>query len=138
MAPLGEEKKQLILTAVSELALRRLGADRAAVVQRFLARLYDHVAAADLDGRSADELYAAAWSLWQFAQQRAPAKAKLRAVNPRVAAEGWASRRTIVEIVNDDMPFLVDSVAMALAAEGAAVHLIIHPVLRISRDAAGQ
>ncbi|HLI22561.1 MAG TPA: hypothetical protein VKV32_15660 [Stellaceae bacterium] len=138
MAPLGEEKKRLILTAAFDLALRRLGADRAATMQRFLACFYDHVAAADLEGRCADELYGAASSLWQFAQQRPPGKAKLRVFNPRAAAEGWTARRTIVEIVNDDMPFLVDTVGMALAAEGVAVHLIIHPVMRILRDAQGR
>jgi len=138
MAQRADDEKHAILTAVSNLAASRLGAGRAVLVQRFLAQFYDHVATDDLAGRAADDLYGAALSLWQFAQERMPGKAKLRAFNPRAASDGWNARHTIVEIVNDDMPFLVDTVSMALQAEGLTVHLIIHPVLRVARDRAGR
>ena len=45
---------------------------------------------------------------------------------------------TVVEIVNDDMPFLVDSVTAALNGEGVTVHLVIHPILRVARDGDGK
>jgi glutamate dehydrogenase len=138
MAQRAEQQKEATLAAVSGLAATRLGASRAIMVQRFLGQFYDHVSAADLVNRAAEDLYGAALSLWQFAQERTPGRAKLRIFNPRADAEGWTSHHTVVEIVNDDMPFLVDSVSMALAAEGVTVHLIIHPVMRIARDAAGR
>ena len=137
MAQRADDEKHAILTAVSGLAAARLGTSRAVLVQRFLAQFYDHVAVDDLAGRAAADLYGAALSLWQFAQERQPGRAKLRAFNPRAETDGWNARHTIVEIVNDDMPFLVDSVSMALQAEGLTVHLIIHPVLRVVRDRAG-
>ncbi|MBK5264649.1 MAG: NAD-glutamate dehydrogenase, partial [Alphaproteobacteria bacterium] len=40
-------------------------------------------------------------------------------------------------IVNDDMPFLVDSVAGTLSAQGLAIHRLIHPVVRVVRDEQG-
>ena len=138
MAQRVDEEKRAILAAVSSLAVTRLGASRAVPVQRFIAQFYDYVAADDLAGRAVGDLYGAALSLWQFAQERKPGKAKLRALNPRTATDDWNTRHTIVEIVNDDMPFLVDSVGMALQAEGVTVHLIIHPVLRVARDRAGR
>ena len=46
-------------------------------------------------------------------------------------------RRMRVAIVNDDMPFLVDSVAAAIAAQGIAVDRIIHPVIPVTRDPSG-
>jgi glutamate dehydrogenase len=46
-------------------------------------------------------------------------------------------RRMRIGIVNDDMPFLVDSVAAALAARGLTVHRLLHPVVCAERDAAG-
>jgi glutamate dehydrogenase len=138
MTQRADTKKPAILRAVTSLAATQLGARNAARFQRFLAQFYDHVAADDLSGRNAEDLYGAARSLWQFAQERERGKAKLRAFNPRAAREGWNARHTIVEIVNDDMPFLVDSVSMALQAEGLAVHLIIHPVLGVTRDRDGR
>jgi glutamate dehydrogenase len=43
-----------------------------------------------------------------------------------------------IAIVNDDMPFLVDSVAATIAAQGLAIDLLVHPVVPIRRDGAGK
>ena len=47
-------------------------------------------------------------------------------------------RRMRLAVVNDDMPFLVDSVAAAIAARGLAVHRLLHPIARVSRDPQGR
>ncbi|MGE3897371.1 MAG: NAD-glutamate dehydrogenase, partial [Variibacter sp.] len=44
---------------------------------------------------------------------------------------------SVLEIVNDDMPFLLDSVLGELTEQGAAVRLVVHPIFTIERDAAG-
>ena len=43
-----------------------------------------------------------------------PGQAKVRVYNPQIEQHGWQSTHTVVEVVTDDMPFLVDSVSMAL------------------------
>ena len=77
-------------------------------------------------------------SLWRFAERRQPGHAKVRVYNPDLAADGWSSPHTIVEIVNDDMPFLVDSVSLAINASSRIVHLVIHPILTVTRDPKGR
>src|SRR5579864_3105428 len=114
MAVPAEQQKKAVIAAATGIVAKRLGADRASMAQRFLVQFYDHVSPADLADRTPEELYGASSSLWQFAQTRVAGKAKLRLLNPRIAEQGWASRHTVVEIVNDDMPFLVDTVSMAL------------------------
>jgi glutamate dehydrogenase len=42
-----------------------------------------------------------------------------------------------VAIINDDMPFLVDSVAAALASANVVIERLIHPVVDAERDASG-
>ena len=44
----------------------------------------------------------------------------------------------MIEIVSDDMPFIVDSVTMELSRQGSGIELIIHPVMRVMRDPAGE
>ena len=44
----------------------------------------------------------------------------------------------MLEIVNDDMPFLVDSVLAELAERGVEVRFVVHPVLTVERDEAGR
>ncbi|MGL3823429.1 NAD-glutamate dehydrogenase [Sphingopyxis sp. R3-92] len=53
-----------------------------------------------------------------------------------IAADGTDRRMRLV-IINDDMPFLVDSTSQAVAAQGLAVHRILHPVVAAKRDAKG-
>ena len=47
-------------------------------------------------------------------------------------------RRMRLVTVNEDMPFLVDSVAGAIAARDLAIHRLLHPIVRVSRDAQGR
>ncbi|WP_267383023.1 MULTISPECIES: NAD-glutamate dehydrogenase domain-containing protein [unclassified Sphingomonas] len=60
---------------------------------------------------------------------------------PAIALEAMPTddvrRRMRLAIVNDDMPFLVDSIAAAIGEQGIAIDRIIHPVIRVARDAAG-
>ncbi len=133
-----EQRKQEAVETAADLALRRLKGERGGDAARFLRQFYDHVPPEDIVGRSSDELYGAALSLWRFAETRPGGRAKLRVINPRLEEHGWRSSRTVIEIVNDDMPFLVDSVTSALAGQGVTVHLVIHPILRLERDDSGR
>ncbi|HZT50595.1 MAG TPA: NAD-glutamate dehydrogenase [Stellaceae bacterium] len=137
MSARSEQQKHQAVAAAAELAATRLGA-RAQAVQSFMIQFYGHVPPADVLERRPEDLYGAAASLWQFAQTRPPGRAKLRIINPRVEVDGWRAPTTVVEIVNDDMPFLVDSVTAALNGEGLSVHLVIHPVLGVARDGEGR
>ncbi|HEV7687412.1 MAG TPA: NAD-glutamate dehydrogenase domain-containing protein, partial [Acidimicrobiia bacterium] len=47
---------------------------------------------------------------------------------------GWASTHSVVEVVVDDMPFLLDSISMELVRQGCGLHLVVHPVVAVSRD----
>lgn len=46
-------------------------------------------------------------------------------------------RRLRIALVNDDMPFLVDSIAATMAALGIAIDRLLHPVAPVTRDAKG-
>ncbi|HEU4774625.1 MAG TPA: NAD-glutamate dehydrogenase, partial [Lysobacter sp.] len=81
---------------------------------------------------------ALAADILDFARKRKPGTALVRLFNPTVAEHGWESPHTVVQIVNDDMPFLVDSVTMALAEAGTGLHVLGHPVVSITRDKSGK
>ncbi|MBX9944015.1 MAG: NAD-glutamate dehydrogenase, partial [Reyranella sp.] len=110
------------------------GGDEAA---RFARRLFERLADKDLAAAPADQRAGAATALLAFARRRLPGIAKVRAINPTEAAHGFESRHTVVQIVNDDMPFLVDSIANELNRREIAVHLLAHPVLAAQRDLDG-
>ncbi|MDR3370818.1 NAD-glutamate dehydrogenase [Rhodoferax sp.] len=60
---------------------------------------------------------------------------RIRVFNPTISEDGFVSEHTVVQIVHDDMPFLVDSVTMAVNRLGRTAHWIVHPLLVLERDA---
>ncbi|MGO9974489.1 MAG: NAD-glutamate dehydrogenase [Solirubrobacteraceae bacterium] len=115
----------------------RLPLEQAEACASFVRQYYDWVPTEDLIDRSPLDLYGAAVAHWNLAQQRLPGEAKIRVYNPDFEQHGWQSPHTVLEIVTDDMPFLVDSVGIELARHGYGTQLTIHPVILIARDAEG-
>src|SRR5512134_2257688 len=126
-----ETLKQQLMDQVLRFAGGRIEKARAGQVEAFIRQFYANVPLSDIAGDSPEELFSAALSLWQFAAKRQPGAPKVRVFNPRQDEHGWRSPHTIVEIVNDDMPFLVDSVTAELGRQGLDVHLVVHPVMRV-------
>ncbi|HSG52894.1 MAG TPA: NAD-glutamate dehydrogenase [Rheinheimera sp.] len=108
--------------------------DQVQLVEKFANTLYGNMSNEDLVGRNDSDLYGAALSLWQTFNSHAEHAAKIRVFNPEIAKHGWESKHTIVEIVVQDMPFLVDSVRMALSRKSITAHLLLHYPLQTERD----
>ncbi|MDZ7643203.1 MAG: NAD-glutamate dehydrogenase [Woeseiaceae bacterium] len=107
-------------------------------IDSFLRQYYGNVPIDDMQERSAGILAQAAVSHLDFARSRKPGEALLRVYNPNEKEHGYDSIFTIVEMVNDNMPFLVDSVSAAISRAELAIHMTVHPVLRVERTDAGQ
>jgi len=134
----GQEAAPERIEQVLALVRGRIPRERQKGVEAFVRDYFRQLDPEDLAGRAPEDLYGAALSHWNFAQTRAPGSARLRVLNPTVEEHGWQSTHTVVQIVNDDMPFLVDSVTMAVNRRGLALHLLIHPILGVKRDEAGR
>src|SRR5271170_2073266 len=103
------------------------------IPQDFLARLFGLAAPDDLKRYSAEELDGIAEQTWAFLAERETGVAKIR-FEPAAAPRGVA----VLEIVNDDTPFLVDSVIGELNQRGLDIRLLVHPVFVVERDLAGR
>ena len=125
------------IAAVCARVRERLPDIQAAQCERFVRQYYQWVAPDDLARRRPLDLYGAALAQWKLAQTRRPGEVKLRVYNPEFDRHGWQSSHTVIELVTDDMPFLVDSVTMALARDGRTIDLVIHPVMHMRRDEHG-
>jgi glutamate dehydrogenase len=121
------------LEEVVQLIRAKVAAESADELAAFARQYFGQVDPEDLAERQVADLYGAALSHWSFARKREAGRAKLRVFNPTIAEHGWQSTHTIIEIVNDDMPFLVDSVTMEVNRNGLTLHLIIHPLVAVRR-----
>ncbi len=135
-----EDAKHQLIAEAATLAEHRKGGKvpDVAKTQQLLSVFYRHVAPEDLLDRSPVDIYGAAMSHYRLATHRPQGTATLHAFTPSIDEHEWAADgHTVVEIVTDDMPFLVDSVTMALTTHQRAIHLVIHPQVVVRRDVTG-
>jgi glutamate dehydrogenase len=122
-------------SVASETASGKQAEDAGAFTAEIAAILTAGALPGETDGFSEEDSKAAAAFVAQTAARRTAGR-------PSVALEstgGEGGRRLMrLAIVNDDMPFLVDSVAAALAARGLAVHRLLHPIVAVRRDTEGK
>ena len=126
-----DSKKQELIDKIACTSRRGAG-KRAGEIERFTRQFFANVSPTDCAETGQDCLRGAVSSLWQYAQSHKPSTTKIRVFNPDHKKDGWSCGHTVVEIINDDMPFLVDSVTAELNQRNLTVHLIIHPVIAAS------
>ena len=133
-----DDETDRVMQRIGRLLKSRFSAKEAGEVEHFVRAYYEHTPPQDLREEDPGNLVGAALAHRAFASSRKPGRAKVRVYNPDVAADGWKSGHTIIEIVTDDMPFLVDSVTSEANRLGLAVHVAIHPIVAVRRAASGQ
>jgi glutamate dehydrogenase len=74
----------------------------------------------------------------QLAANRVPGRPAIKVLNPTRGEDGWACPVTVVQIVTDDMPYLVDSVVAELARGEVTVYRVVHPILVVKRSVTGE
>ena len=132
LAATGERSITQLVSQAGEI----LRSERSGVPDGFAARLFERASVEDIAVYTPDEIAAFAAQAYDFLSQRRPGAPKIRIYAP--VSEGTASREvSVLEIVNDDMPFIVDSVMAELTARHAHVRLVVHPIFAVARDAAG-
>ncbi|MFE4638633.1 NAD-glutamate dehydrogenase [Streptomyces sp. NPDC056773] len=104
----------------------------------YLQRYYLHTAPEDLLDRDPVDVFGAALSHYRLAENRPQGTANVRVHTPTVEENGWTSSHSVVEVVTDDMPFLVDSVTNELSRQGRGIHVVIHPQVVVRRDVTGK
>src|SRR3954453_2836428 len=139
MTTLDRDKADLLTKAVDLARARRgPGGPPHETVDELVRAYFRHVAPEDVVERSEIDLYGALASQFKLAATRPQGTARVRVYTPTPSEHGWsASGHSVVEVVVDDMPFLVDSVTMELARQLHDVHLVVHPLFDVSRDITG-
>jgi len=107
-------------------------------VRRFLQQYYRYVSPQDVLQRDPVDVFGAALSHYRLAQQRPQGRPLVRVSTPTVEENGWQCGHTVVEVVTDDMPFLVDSVTAELSRQDRGIHLVVHPLFDVRRTVAGE
>ena len=131
-------RKDALLKQVVKQLEKSLGKRQSALVSNFAPQCYARVPFEELADSTPERLAAILTGQVAFMQRRQTGQLLARAYNPDEKKDGWVSDYSIVELVNDDKPFLVDSAVLALSEMGVGLHLVVHPVVRVERDDKGE
>ena len=130
-----EEGKEEIIHAVVEKITQCLDEGQTEFCAEFAKQFYGTVALEDLLTWELDDLYGAVVNFWSLIKERKPHQTKIRIYNPEFERDGWQTTHTVVEVICDDMPFLVDSIRMVINRMNISSHLIVHMGgIRVKRD----
>lgn len=129
-----ERVKSRLLEAILDCARSGHGKVETAQAEAFIRRYYQSIQEEDLCQYQPADLCEMALGHLSFGNLHHRGESSLRIYNPTQAENGWESTHTVIEMINDDMPFLVDSLGMAINKHGLSIHLTIHPVYRVRRD----
>jgi len=108
--------------------------------ERLITAYFAHVPVEDRP-RSPQDVVSIVESHRRVGERRKPGTAAIRIFNPTAAADtsnAWSATSTVIDIVNDDMPYVVESVVSAITAAGVTVHRVLHPILAVRRDEGGR
>ncbi len=114
------------------------GGGAAAELPEFVAAYFESADPDELQARSAEQLLAIAQAHLRLYEGPACDGLRIRVFNPDLAEDGFTNEHTVIQIVHDDMPFLVDSVTMAVNRSGRTAHWIVHPLLVLTCDEVGR
>ena len=138
MAARVAQLKGELVDRAADIVRKKVRGGDAAAAEAFVRLFYRDVPPQDIAEQSPEVLYAAALSFWRFGARRPVGQAVVRVFNPRLEEHGYRCRHTVVEIVNDNMPFLVDSTAALLNRHNLTVHHLFHPVVKTARGEDGK
>src|SRR3954452_3639895 len=124
-----------IIAEIRRYAQDRLPPEQQRLFLTFVGHYYGRTARGDLAARRVHDLYGAAMWHLTLAFDRPPGEPAVRVYSPDFEEHGFGSPHTVVDIVTADMPFVVDSVTTEVIRHGLGLHLTVHPVMSVRRDA---
>ena len=133
-----EKNKQLLLDKIKTAVVSQVKTEAAKQAALFCDAFFKRVPLTELSHESPENFAAMAVDQLGFLSQREKGELSIRVFNPEKARDGWECQHTVVELSNDDMPFLVDTSSMVMQELGLGAHLIVHPIFNVERDSNGK
>ncbi|MFC1701167.1 NAD-glutamate dehydrogenase domain-containing protein [Pseudomonadota bacterium] len=133
-----EKTKQLLLRKIKKIMAGQMKVEAAKQAALFCDVFFKRVPLTEISQETPEHVSAMVTNQLDFLQQRKKGQLSIRVFNPEKERDGWDCQHTVAELSNDDMPFLVDTASMAMQELNLGVHLIVHPILNVERDAKGK
>ena len=131
--------KDIILNAVCENIKKSLPKKEVGLCETFTRDFFGTMSLNDMKAWSVEDLFGATINLWSLIYKNKPNDVKIKIYNPDFEKYGWHSTHTVIEVLSPDMPFLVESMRMAINRLGINLYLSVHMGgIRLARNDKGE
>jgi glutamate dehydrogenase len=117
---------------------QRLDVDSARRLRAYARIFFETFPLQELEARQQRDIYASTYFLWTELQRLNCETPRVLVFNPSLEEHGWTSDHTVVAVIGRDMPFLLDSLRLALDRRSIPIHMLHSAVLEIERDVEGE
>ena len=117
---------------------KKISKTEAKKISEFAKQHYAHIPLEELVSRRFADTYGAVLAAWQFLQKRSAEETPVAVFNPDLESDGWQSTHTVVFILHPNIPFLIDSLRIAINHREIGTHSIQHSILQVNRDQNGK
>jgi glutamate dehydrogenase len=107
-------------------------------LNQLISELFKHASMRDLAQYELTDLAGMVVTLWHSLQQKPSKQACVSVINPNVEEHEWQSQHSIVTILHDEIPFVIDSARLALSRLDINIHAIFYGTFRVQRDKKGK
>ncbi len=132
------ESREALLKQLTEEFEARFDEHEAKAISDFARVFFAHFPLQDWSDRPLSDVLGCCYTLWHHLQSRRSELPAVRVFNPSLEEHGWLCGRTVITVLQNDMPFLVDSIRLELNRRNVAIHVLKSNVLYVGRDAEGK
>lgn len=130
-------RKRTLMAEAIQLIVKRAKEPQVAKVEKFLRGFFERQDHADIEQLGAAVVADLVWEAWKLFNQRQHAENKVDIYELKQPAQ-TGGNRIIINSLNDNMPFLVDSLIGYLSRYGLRARILLRPIFRVRRDNRGQ
>lgn len=132
-----QSPRKKLVKWINTIADKRLTAEEAASFKNFVKQVIHVHPDESLLRWAKEDNFGAVYGLYSFAKNKPGDKPLLKVFNPDLENDGWSSKHSLIYFCQEDMPFLVESLRMALNRLHLQIHLFESNVIWVRRDGRG-
>ncbi|HTN35270.1 MAG TPA: NAD-glutamate dehydrogenase [Marinobacter sp.] len=129
--------KDQFFEQLADAFVQKIAKAEAKKISDFARQHYAHIPLEELVSRQFSDTYGAVLAAWQFLQKRNANETPVLVFNPDLEGDGWQSTHTVIFILHPNIPFLIDSLRIAVNQREIGTHSIQHSIFGITRDKNG-
>ncbi len=130
--------KEQFFKLLADAFAKKIAKTEAKKISEFARQHYAHIPLEELISREFSDTYGAVLAAWQFLQKRTASEIPVSVFNPDLEGDGWQSTHTVIFILHPNIPFLIDSLRIAINQREIGTHSIQHSILGVERDKNGK